>query len=103
HGKKYRQRQDQEALPKRELNKTMNHSIAVASVLKRVGEVQEQAAVADDSVSGRKPTQDLCLAVLALADGDGAAGELVLAGRDVNERLVFVIAQDGRIRHGNRV
>ena len=75
----HHQHQDQEPLAESELNDVMNHDrvLPLGSVLQRIRELQEQAAVADNFVARRKPLQNLRFAVLALADLHRAPAELV--------------------------
>jgi len=74
-----------------------------ALVLERIGELQEQAAITDDSIAGTQAFQNLRLSSLALADFHRSAAELIRARGYVNERLIFIVAQHGGIRDGDGV
>src|ERR1700730_129928 len=71
---------------------------AASSVLKRIGKLKKQAAVANDLLSNRDTLKNLRPSVLALTGLHIPPAKLVRSGRNINERLVIVIAQNGRIR-----
>src|ERR1700748_1001172 len=76
---------------------------AASSVLKRIGKLKKQAAVANDLLSNRNALKNLRLPVLVLASLHIAPAKLVRPDGNIDEWLVIVIAQNGRIRHRNRI
>ena len=98
------QHQDQESLPQRELDDS-DESFEIL----RASSAGTNLRTAGTSCRRRRfcrraqALQNLRFAVFALADFHGAAAELIRAARDVNERLIFVVTQHGRVGHGDGV
>src|SRR4029077_10214899 len=92
----------------RNANRTMRWIILVpndseaSSVLNRVRELQKQTAVSHHFLSRGKPLQNLRLPILALPDFDRPPPELTRPVRCIDERLVLVVPQHGRVGNVNR-
>ena len=65
----------------------------------RIGELKEQAAVADDFFTGREAGGDLRHAAPGLSESDQGARELVFAGLNGEAGRVFALAEYGGERH----
>src|SRR5882724_11766007 len=68
-------------------------------VLQGILELQEEAAVADNAFAFLQTFRNLRVTTLTVSDFDQAARELIGAGLDVNEWLVFCVAKDGGVRN----
>ena len=71
--------------------------------LQRVRKLQEQAAVSDNPVARLEAAGDLRLSFLAFAESDRTHSELIRRQLGVNERLIFAVAQNRGIGHGDRI
>src|ERR1700733_9957029 len=76
---------------------------AIRLALQRVRKLQEQAAISNDLVARLQSACNLGLSIQALPQRHRASSKLVRRCRDVNKRLVFVIAEDGSVRKRNGV
>src|SRR6185369_7569483 len=68
------------------------------SALQRIRELQEQTAIANNMIARLQPTGDFGLTIDAFSHCHRTPAELVLRSFGVNEGLVLVVPQDGRIR-----
>src|SRR4029079_14420667 len=71
---------------------------ATRSTLKRIRELQEQTAIANNVIARLQPSGNLSLAIRALCRDHRAPAELVLRSFGINERLVLVITQYRGVR-----
>jgi hypothetical protein len=64
-------------------------------VLKRIGKLKKQAAIANDLLSNGNALQNLRPPALVLADLHVSPAKLIRANGHIDERLVIVITKNG--------